>query len=152
MPKLTTEEKLRRINATPALWLKNFVKVYYNGELVPFVLTKEQQHFVENMERFNITLKPRQIGFSTLYLGLVLYYSFQYPNFNSLIMAQSEDVSAYLFTRLKLMYESIPEKYRIGFRKNNEMELFLENNSRIVVRTASKMKAESVGRGKDYAG
>jgi len=147
VPKLTTEEKLRRINANPALWLKNFVKIDYNGQLVPFVLTPEQQHFVDNMDRYNCTLKPRQIGFSTLYLGLVLYYSFQYPNFNSLIMAQSEDVSAYLFTRLKLMYESIPEKYRIGFRKNNEMELFLENNSRIVVKTASKMKAESVGRG-----
>ena len=43
MPKLTREEKLRRINANPALWLKNFVKIDSNGELVPFVVNPEQK-------------------------------------------------------------------------------------------------------------
>jgi len=147
MPKLTREEKLRRINANPALWLKNFVKIDYNGQLVPFVLTPEQQHFVDNMDRYNIILKPRQIGFSTLLLGLILYYCFQFENYNVLLLAHTEDTTQYLFTRLKLMYESIPDKYRIGFRKNNEMELFLENNSRIAVRTASASKGQGIGRG-----
>jgi len=147
VPKLTKEEKLRRINANPALWLKNFVKIDYNGQLVPFVLTPEQQHFVDNMDRYNIILKPRQIGFSTLLLGLILYYCFQFENYNVLLLAHTEDTTQYLFTRLKLMYESIPDKYRIGFRKNNEMELFLENNSRIAIRTASASKGQGIGRG-----
>ena len=146
MPKLTTQEKLRRINADPALWLKNFVKIDCNGELVPFVVNPEQKDFLDNMDRYCCILKSRQIGFSTLSLGLMLYYAFQIPNSNYLMLAQSEDATQNLFTRLKLMYESIHDKYRIGFRKNNEMELLLENNSRIAVKTASKMKAESAGR------
>ena len=146
MPKLTREEKLRRINANPALWLKNFVKIDSNGEIVPFAVNPEQKDFLDNMSRYNIILKSRQIGFSTLSLGLMLYYAFQLPNSNYLMLAQSEDATQNLFTRLKLMYESILNKYRIGFRKNNEMELLLENNSRIAVKTASKMKAESAGR------
>ena len=125
MPKLTREEKLRRINANPALWLKNFVKIDCNGELVPFVVNPEQKDFLDNMSRYNIILKSRQLGFSSLALALMLYYAFQLPNSNYLMLAQSEDATQNLFTRLKLMYESIPEKYRIGFRKNNEMELLL---------------------------
>ena len=45
MPKLTREEKLRRINADPALWLKNFVKIDCNGELVPFVVIQSKRIF-----------------------------------------------------------------------------------------------------------
>ena len=147
MPKLTREEKLRRINANPALWLKNFVKIDSNGEIVPFAVNPEQKNFLDNMSRYNIILKSRQIGFSTLSLGLMLYYAFQIPNSNYMMLAHMESTTNTLFTKLKLMYESIPEKYRIGFRKSNEKELFLENNSRISIQTASKQSADGIGRG-----
>jgi len=147
MPKLTTQEKLKRINANPALWLKNFVKIDCNGELVPFVVNPEQKDFLDNMERYNIILKSRQIGISSLALGLMLYYAFQIPNSNYMMLAHMESTTNTLFTKLKLMYESIPEKYRIGFRKSNEKELLLENNSRISIQTASKQSADGIGRG-----
>jgi len=83
--------------------LKNFVKIDCNGELVPFVVNPEQKDFLNSMDRYNIILKSRQIGFSTLSLGLMLYYAFQLPNSNYLMLAQSEDATQNLFTRLKLI-------------------------------------------------
>ena len=74
--KLSTKEKLAIINNDIELWLSNFVKIPSNtGEMIPFKINAEQKDFVENKERYNIILKSRQLGFSTLSLGIMLYYA-----------------------------------------------------------------------------
>ncbi|HHV73428.1 MAG TPA: DNA packaging protein [Thermoanaerobacterium sp.] len=135
---LTTEEKLKIINSDPVLWLKNFVKIVNNeGELVPFILNPEQEDFVRNMGKFNIILKARQIGFTTLSLGLMLYYASTLPNTNYLMLSYDVASTQNIFERLKQMYDSMPERYKIPQKRNNKLELLLENGSRISVKVAS---------------
>jgi len=137
---------LEKVQANPALWLKNFVKIVDpEGNTIPFTVNPEQKDFLDNHGRYNCILKSRQLGFSTLALGLMLWSSHMLPNSNYLMLCQDSESTQNLFTKLKLMYESIPDKHRIPFRKNNEMELFLENGSRISVKIASKHK--ELGRG-----
>lgn len=132
--KLSTEEKLKIINDNPELWLLNFVKILDNrNEMIPFKLNNEQRDFVKNMGKFNIILKSRQLGFSTLSLGLMLYYAYQIPNSNYLMACHNEKALQNLFHRLKLMQKSIPDGIRLKELRSNRHELLLENGSRIVV-------------------
>ena len=135
--KLTTNEKLEIINDDPILWLKNFVKIIDNeGQEVPFVLNKEQEDFVNNMGKYNIICKARQIGFTTMSLGLMLYYACTLPHTNYLMLSYDGESVQNIFSRLKMMYESIPYKYQVKQRRMNKMELLLENGSRISVKVA----------------
>lgn len=135
--KLTTEEKIEIINSNPILWLKNFIKITNNnGELVPFKVNAEQEDFIKNMDKYNIILKARQIGFTTLSLGLMLYYAHTIPNSQYLMLSYDGESVQNIFNRLKMMYESMPEKYRVEQRRMNKMELFLKNGSRISVKVA----------------
>lgn len=135
--KLSTKEKLEIINNDPSLWLKNFIKIVNNdGELVPFEVNKEQEDFIKNMDKYNIILKARQIGFTTLSLGLMLYYAHTIPNSQYLMLSYDGESVQNIFNRLKMMYESMPEQYKVKQRRMNKMELLLENGSRISVKVA----------------
>lgn len=143
-PKMTKQQKLEKINADPILWLKNFIKIVNNqGELIKFELNNEQKYFIDHMEKYNIIAKSRQIGFTTLSLGLMLYYACNKPNTTYLVLSYSVESVQNIFERLKLMYESIPQEYKPGEVRNNRMELKLTNGSRIIVKVAGN---KSIGR------
>lgn len=135
--KLTTKQKLEIINKNPILWLRNFVKIVNNdGDLVPFIVNKEQEQFINDMDKFNIILKSRQLGFSTLSIGLMLYYASIMPYSSYLILSYDSASLANLFDRLKIMYDSIPERFKGKEKRNNRNELVLANGSRISCKVA----------------
>ena len=141
---LTTSEKLKIINGAVEKWLLNMVKILdNNNELIPFKVNAQQKDFLDNRSKFNQILKSRQLGFSTLSLGIMLFYSYQIPNSNYLMCCHEGDSLAFLFNRLKIMQDSIPEKYRMKELKSNRSEIFFENGSRIAVKVFGK----NVGRG-----
>ena len=143
--KLSAKEQLKIINDDPILWLANFVKIIdNNNEEIPFILNDAQKDFVRNRERFNIIAKTRQLGMSTLMLGMFLWSAHTKPHSQYLMVADKGDSTKNLFNRLKMMYESIPDNIRLKDRKSNLNELILENNSRISVQTAGN---KEIGRG-----
>lgn len=131
---LTTQEKLKIINASPELWLENFVKIL-NAEnnLINFTVNNAQKHFLKKRDKYNIILKSRQLGFSTLSLGLMLFYAYQKPNTTYLMVAHDGRSLRELFNRLKMMNNSIPDAYIMKVDKNNREELVFSNGSRIIV-------------------
>lgn len=132
--KLTKAEKLKIINASPELWLENFVKITNaKNELISFKINQAQKEFLDNRDKYNNILKSRQLGFSTLSLGLMLYYAYQKPGTTYLMVAHNKSSLRELFNRLKNMQKSIPVEYRLKEDKNNREELGLENGSRIIV-------------------
>jgi hypothetical protein len=147
---LTTAEKLDRINQDPVLWLKNFVKIATNtGEYIPFAVNDQQKQFVDEMERFNVIAKARQIGFSTLSLGLCLWMACTRPRKNYLIVSYKQESSTSLFDKLKMMYEDLPHD-KFKFPKdiqNNRGQLKFDNGSSITLATAG---GKDVGRGTTY--
>ncbi|GGJ77164.1 hypothetical protein GGR02_003028 [Anoxybacillus voinovskiensis] len=138
--KLTKEEKLQIIQNDFKLFAKNFIKIIdNNGDTVPFVLNPEQEKYINEMGKYNIILKGRQIGFTTLSLAYMLYSACTKPDTNYIIMTHHASVSKSLFVKLKKMYKNLPHgKYNL-FPKallNNRDELYLENGSRIIIATA----------------
>lgn len=134
---LTTQQKLEIINKSPKLWLANFVKIIDNeNNEVPFLINKEQENFISNMDKFNIISKSRQLGFTTLSLGLMLYYASTIPKTNYLMISYDDTSVKNIFNKLKQMYDSIPPKFRVDSNLNNRDELVLKNGSRIAVKVA----------------
>ncbi|WDF52322.1 DNA packaging protein [Paenibacillus sp. KACC 21273] len=133
------------------LFAKNFLKIIDNqGDTIPFVLNKEQTEFIDTMEKFNIILKARQIGFSTLSLGLCLWNAINKPNTQYMIVSLSSESSSTLFSRLKFMNDNLPrKKYPNKFpttTRDNRNELVLSNGARILIATAQGNNKE-IGRG-----
>lgn len=148
---MSKEKKLARINADPKLWLLNFVKIVdNNGDLVPFKLNEQQEDFVDNMTKYSVCLKSRQLGLSTLSLGLCLWMACNKPNTNYLVVSYKQDSSVALFDRLKGMYYSMPhDKYDFPKVKNDNRGQFKLDNGSIVNCVVAGLK--ELSRGSTYS-
>jgi hypothetical protein len=64
---MTNAEKLRKILDNPRLWIESFLQIANKeGKIVPFRLNELQSDFIKNIDKYNIILKSRQLGFSVL--------------------------------------------------------------------------------------
>ena len=71
----------------------------------------------------DLILKPRRLGFSTFLLGKALHNAISNEGYTAFIMAHTPKSTGYLFKILKIMYESIPERFKpkAGFDNANEL-------------------------------
>ncbi|WP_431809151.1 terminase large subunit domain-containing protein [Brevibacillus agri] len=146
---LTKKQKLEKVMNDFPLFCRNFIKIVNNdGELVPFILNPEQQHFIENMSKFNTILKSRQIGFSSMALAYCLWQAVRNPNTNYVIVSHNMESASTLFERLKGYNANLPrDRFPNLFpdvKRDNRNELFFANGSRIIVANSD---GKDIGRG-----
>jgi hypothetical protein len=97
-------------------------------ETVPFIFNYPQLKYYNERTFRDIILKPRQLGFSTEIMGLFLHDTMYTPNTRSLIVAQSEKVATQLFSRVRFMYNSIPDEVKPPIHgPGNRKELYFES-------------------------
>lgn len=141
-----------KIAHNPELWLKNFVKIMDNeGNYVPFFVNESQKQFINEKTRYNVVAKSRQLGMSTLMLGLFLFLALRKKRTNYLIVSYKLESSTILFERLKMMNDSLPrQKYYFPATKiSNRDKLSFENGSTITLSVAGN---KDVGRGGTFNG
>ncbi len=148
----TKEQKLAEIQQDPARWLLNFVKIQDNeNNYIPFTVNDQQLQFINEMSKYNIIAKARQIGFSTLSLGLCLWMACTRPRTNYIIVSYKQDSATSLFDKLKMMYDDLPhDKYPNLFpeaSQNNRSQLKFKNGSSITLSIAG---GKDIGRGTTY--
>ena len=146
---LTRKQKIEKIMGDFASFCKNFIKIVDNdGELIPFMLNDQQQHFIDNAGKYNIILKPRQLGFTTMSLAYCLWMALTNPNTNYLIVSYKGDGAKDLFEKIKRMNRNLPRaKYPDtfpGLLRENRDEIVFKNGSRIVSTTEG---TKDLGRG-----
>lgn len=133
---LTVEEKLKRIFSDPILWIETFcLVVNKNGKTVPFKLFEQQRYFMENIDKYNIILKARQQGFSTLAVAYSLYLAVTKPNSNCLLMSYKLKNAKAMFSKLKQMYNHLPDAVKPNILSNNREEIAFDNGSSIMICT-----------------
>lgn len=137
----SNNKALQKVMGDFRLFAKNFIKIIdNNGDSVPFVLNPEQEQFNKEMEKYNIILKGRQIGFTTWSLGYMLWLALTKPDTNYLMMTHHNKVTQSLLRRINKMYQHLPhKKYPELFPKkvlSNRDEIYFDNGSRIQVATA----------------
>jgi len=146
---LTRKQKLQKAMSSFALFCKNFAKIVDNdGNLINFELNDQQQHFIDNAGKYNMILKPRQLGFTTMSLAYCLWMALTNPNTNYLIVSYKGDGAKDLFEKIKRMNRLLPrEKYPNTFSdldRENRDEILFKNGSRIVSTTTG---TKDLGRG-----
>ena len=84
-----------------------------------------------NKNRYNIILKSRQLGLSTLSAGYALWtMSFQSDK-NILVIATGKDVAKNLVTKVRVMYDGLPSWLKTGTEEINKLSLRFTNGSQI---------------------
>lgn len=123
--------------ADPQLWIENFITIVdKNNEEIPFVLNEQQDRFLNNITKYNVILKSRQLGFSTLSCALSLYHATTKKNCQCLLVSYTQASSDTLFYKLKQMYTSLPDIIKPKLTNNNKKELVMENGSVITCAVA----------------
>lgn len=107
-------EDLAKVMPDPLWRLDNLYSVIdEQGQAVPFRLRPAQKTFIENLWYFNIVLKARQLGFTTLIDLLALDMTIFNRNFTSVIIAETKDKAADIFeSKVMYPYQNLPKEIR----------------------------------------
>lgn len=118
-------------------WIRAFIKIVNKDtQTVPFILTPEQKKFVENLHKFNIVLKSRQLGFSVCTVALSIRQCIVYPNSSCLLVSHDQKSCNAIFDKLKQQFNSLPIWLRPETDANNRQEIKMKNGSKITCCTA----------------
>jgi hypothetical protein len=100
---------------------------------IPFQLFPFQEKTLTEFaaNRFNIVLKSRQTGISTLCAGFALWKMLFNSDFNVLVIATKQDVAKNLVTKVRVMHELLPSWLKGGSLEDNKLSLRLNNGSQI---------------------
>ncbi|CDI50386.1 bacteriophage terminase [Clostridium tetani 12124569] len=126
-------------------FIRAFIKIVNKDtKTVPFVLTKEQESFVEGLEKFNIVLKSRQLGLSVVTVALSIRQCIVYPNSCCMLVSHDQKSCNAIFDKLKQQFNSLPKWLKPEQIANNRQEIKLKNGSKITCVCAGN---KDVGRG-----
>ena len=101
-------------------------KIKFN--LYPFQ-EKTLQGIVEN--DYNIILKSRQLGISTLSAGYSLWTMLFHSDKNILVIAKDKDTAKNLVTKVRVMYAGLPSWLKTNVDEDNKLSLRFKNGSQI---------------------
>ena len=101
-------------------------KMYFN--LYPF-----QEDTLEQLKdnRYNVILKSRQLGISTLTAGYSLWCMLFKSDFNVLVIATKQDVAKNLVTKVRVMHDNLPSWLKGKTLEDNKLSLRFKNGSQI---------------------
>jgi hypothetical protein len=92
---------------------------------------------------YNIVLKSRQLGLSTLSAGYALWLMTFYEDKNVLTLATTQATARNLVSKVQFMYENLPSWLKIEAVENNKLSLKLKNGSKIHAKSSSTDAARS---------
>ena len=81
--------------------------------------------------RYNIILKARQLGISTLSAGYSLWLMLFHNDKNILVIATGKETAKNLVTKVRVMYEGLPQWLKTGTEEINKLSLRFKNGSQI---------------------
>ena len=117
---MTDKEKLEIIAKDPILWMETFVSVPdKTGRVVKMKLTPEQRWLIKHKQKYNIVLKSRQLGISTVANCYSLWLALTRPNITCLMMSYCDDSCREVFGKLRGIYDNLPDFVKLKETANN---------------------------------
>ena len=128
------KEEYKRCAVDPVHFMRKYCiiqhptkgKMFFN--LYPFqeeALTDLKDH------RYNIILKSRQLGISTLSAGYALWCMLFKSDYNVLVIATKQDVAKNLVTKVRVMHDNLPSWLKGKSVEDNKLSLRFKNGSQI---------------------
>ena len=99
-----------------------------------------------NDNRYNIILKSRQLGISTLSAGYSLWMMLFHNDKNILVIATGKDTAKNLVTKVRVMYSGLPTWLKTQVDEDNKLSLRFKNGSQIkaVAATSEAGRSEAL--------
>ena len=127
-------EQYQKCAADPVYFMKKYCKIQHpiRGK-IPFELYPFQEDALQDFKnhRYNIVLKSRQLGISTLVAGYSLWKMIFHEDFNVLIIANKQEVAKNLVLKVRTMNQLLPVWLRVAESEDNKLSLRLKNGSQV---------------------
>jgi len=124
----------------PAHFLKKYCMIQHpvRGK-IPFHLYPFQEKTLNEFagHRYNIVLKSRQTGISTLVAGFALWKMLFNQDFNVLVIATKQEVAKNLVTKVRVMNQYLPSWLKQNTIEDNKLSLRYSNGSQIKATSSS---------------
>tara|TARA_R110001592_G_scaffold61696_1_gene188496 strand:+ start:45 stop:1631 length:1587 start_codon:yes stop_codon:yes gene_type:complete len=140
--KLTKQEIMKEIvrcGKKPEYFIHTYAKITHPMKgLIPFHLYPFQKDLLTDFEdhRFNVILKARQLGISTVTAAYVAWMMMFHREKNVLVIATKFSTAANLVKKVKAIIKALPEWLRIS-------TVDIDNRTSFVLSNGSQIKASS---------
>ncbi len=140
--KLTKQEVMKEIvrcGKKPEYFIHTYAKITHPQKgLIPFHLYDFQSQLLEDFEdhRFNVILKARQLGISTITAAYVAWLMMFHREKNVLVIATKFNTAANLVKKVKAIIKNLPPWLRIS-------TVDIDNRTSFVLSNGSQIKASS---------
>ncbi len=138
MDELTVEEIKKEIikcGKNPSYFLKNYAKISHPDRgMIPFKTYNFQDDLLDKFRdhRFNVIVKARQLGISTICAGYIAWLLLFYREKNVLVMATKYSTASNMVKKVKYIVGNVPEWLKIATVKvDNKHSFELTNGSQI---------------------
>ena len=133
-------EEYVRCAKDPVYFFKKYCYIQHphRGKIL-FNLYDFQEDLMREVDehRFNVILKSRQLGISTLSAGYSLWLMLFHEDKNVLVIATKQEVAKNLVTKVRFMHENLPSWLRGQTEEDNKLSLRLKNGSQIKATSAA---------------
>ena len=130
----------QKCSKDPIYFMKKYCMIQHptRGK-IPFHLYPFQENTLNDFYsyRYNIVLKSRQTGISTLVAGYSLWKMLFNEDFNVLIIATKQEVAKNLVTKVRVMNQFLPSWLKQNTEEDNKLSLRYTNGSQIKATSSS---------------
>lgn len=147
IPKQRIKLEILNCGRDPIYFLCNYAKIVspkygeVNFKTYPFqddLLRKFRDH------RFNIILKPRQMGISTIVAGYIAWLMLFHKHKEVIVLATKQDKAQNILRKVRMILQRIPEWLKISKEKtDNRNTIELDNGSRLSAESTAGDAARS---------
>ena len=140
--RLTKQEIMKEIvrcGKNPSYFINTYAKISHPMHgLIPFHLYDFQKSLLEDFEdhRFNVILKARQLGISTITAAYVAWMMMFHREKNVLVIATKFNTAANLVKKVKAIIKQLPKWLSIS-------EVEIDNRTSFMLSNGSQIKASS---------
>lgn len=134
-------QEIYKCRKDPTYFLYNYAKIQHpKYGTIPFKTYDFQDQLLKDFkkERFNVILKARQLGISTITAGHVAWLMLFHKDKNVLTMATKRDTATEIVKKVKMIIKSTPQRMRdlLG-------DVEIDNKTSITLKNGSQVKATS---------
>jgi len=139
-------EEYKRCISDPVYFMKKYCKIQHPKKgKIPFHLYPFQEDTLKSLRDndYNVILKSRQLGISTLSAGYALWLMTFFDDKNILVIATTQEVAKNLVLKVKVMHEYLPSWLRKPATEANKLSLRFDNGSQIKAVSSSGTSGRS---------
>lgn len=133
-------EEYQKCARDPIYFMRKYCMIQHpvKGK-IPFHLFPFQEDTLTQFKdhRYNIILKSRQTGISTLTAGFSLWKMLFNDDFNVLVIATKQEVAKNLVTKVRVMNQYLPSWLKLTTVEDNKLSLRYSNGSQIKATSAA---------------